>query len=199
MKRMVSILLTLCLLSFTAFAQSDTYPLIANVAGPEAPEYAAVAEVAAPEGYVPLDGVSPNYTGAEPEYYFVPEDSNSPVRFLYYTTGSGNGSKLAENAIERYHTFYEVFEAGEITSTFFAEKECINVTYTCSYAGQDGITPIYEQSSLCYFPITEHSFIACIVSLAFDSAEEYLNAEAMNALLEQAAAAITMNTEDSAA
>lgn len=199
MKRMVSILLVLCLMFCTASAEQSNYPLIANVAGPEAPEYAAVAEVIVPEGYASLDGISPNYTGTEPEYYFIPEDADSPVRFLYYTTGSGNSRILAENAIERYYSFYDVFEAGEVTSTLLAGKECINVTYTCSYPGQDGVTPVYEQSSLCYFPITDHAFIACIVSLAVDSAEEYLDAEAMNALLEQAAAAIEMKTDKTAA
>lgn len=192
MKRMLSILLALCLFACTALAATGANPLIANLSGPAAPEYQTVAEVAAPEGYALLEGISPNFAGAEPEYYFAPEDAQSPVRFLYYTTGYGNSYTLAKNAVERYHTFYEVFEAGSIVTNTLADKECLSVVYTCSYAGQDGVTPVYEQSALCYFPVQDGVFIACIASLEFDSAEEYLGAEEMNAILEQAAAAIEM-------
>lgn len=199
MKKIFSIVLALCLLTGAALGAANGNPLIANVTGPMAPEYATVAEVVAPEGYALLEGISPNFAGAEPEYYFAPEDTGSPVRFLYYTTGYGDSRKLAENAIERYHTFYEVFEAGEIVNVNLAGKNCLSVTYTCSYPDQDGVTPVYEQSALCYFPVQESVFIACIASLSFDSAEEYLDAEAMNALLEQAAAAIRMPVDEAAA
>ena len=52
--------------------------------------YLKVAEVSQPEGFARLEGVMPN--GTEPEIYFAPEDSESPIRFFYYTTGYGDPS-----------------------------------------------------------------------------------------------------------
>ena len=192
MKRVFSLLLVLCMLLPAALAEAGAYPLLVKDADAKAVSYHTVAYVSEIEGYALMGGITPNSNGPEPEYYFAPADAESPVRFIYYTTGYGDCSALAESAIKSYGAFYEEFTAGEITEGVIAEKDCLSFSYTCSYRGQNGYTPVYEQSALCYFPVGEGTFIACILSLGFDSAEEYLDAEALNALVEQAAAAIQM-------
>jgi len=191
-KRILTLMLVICMLLPAALAEAVQYPLLVKDADAQAVSYHTVAYIAETEGYALMDGISPNSNGPEPEYYFAPADAESPVRFIYYTTGYGDCSALAEAAVKSYGAFYDDFAAGEITETTIAGKPCLTFSYTCSYRAQNGYTPVYEQSALCYFPVSEGTFIACILSLSFDSAEEYLDAEALNALVEQAAAAIQM-------
>lgn len=190
MKRILLLVLAALLMMSAAYADPK-YELVANLGTAEAAEYMAVAEIDVPDGYSYIEGVMPNSV-YEPEYYFIPDDSESGVRFMYFTTGFGDHHRLARLAAESYAGFYEVYEAGEIVEGEHAGKESLSFTYTCSYAGPDGITPVYEQSALCYFPVKNNGFIACIISFIFDSESEYLDAETIDAYIEQAAAAIRM-------
>lgn len=190
MKRILSIVLVMLLMMSAAYADAE-YELVANLGSAEAAEYVTVAEIDVPEGYVYVEGVTPNSV-YEPEYYFIPEVPENGVRFMYFTTGFGDYRRLAKLAAESYAGFYEVYEAGEIVEGEYAGKESLTFTYTCSYAGPDGVTPVYEQSALCYFPIKNNGFIACIISFGFGSESEYLDAATIDTYIEQAAAAIQM-------
>ena len=77
----------------------------------------AVAEVTVPDGFACSSGDSS--AGETPEYYLLPSDAGSDVRFLYYTTGRGDPRALAESALSSYSMLYDEFTAGEIRDVDF--------------------------------------------------------------------------------
>lgn len=185
-QRLLILILALSL-PLSALAEEQC-PLIVNLGSSESPDLRTVAQVVSPEGYAPLEDASP--TGSEPEYYLVPNDAESPVRFLYYTTGCGDSRALAEAARENYALFYDEFDSGEIAEITLSGRACLCLAYTCAYPGRDGATPVYEQSAICYFPAGENAFVACILSLSFDSPDDYLSEAAFAESLEQMASAV---------
>lgn len=188
------LLIVFLVFSSMAYAEesSDGHWLIANLSGEEA-DYQQVAEIICPEGFTPVEGISANGEGPEPELYFAPEDPESPVRFFYYTTGYGDCRSLAETALESYAYFYDDFIPSEIEETTVGDLACLRFSYTAAYPGEDESVLAYEQSAVCYFPIQENCFAACIVSLSFDSSEAFLDTEALQLLVDQACAALRWN------
>ena len=87
--------------------------------------YLKVAEVSQPEGFARLEGVMPN--GTEPEIYFAPEDSESPIRFFYYTTGYGDPAVLADSAALKIST----------SATFWAECSAAHSEAAAASAARD--------------------------------------------------------------
>lgn len=160
--------------------------LIANLGTADAPDYRKIAEIQVPDGFVLADGV----TGLNPELYYAPEDEESPVRFVFYTTGNGDCLALAHAAAESYSSFYDEFEPGSIEETSLSDRSCIQFAYTCAYPGPDGASAVYEQTILCYFPLEGDAFAAMILSQAFDSAEKYLSHDDLLAQLDPFADAI---------
>ena len=160
MKRMViALMLIMAMLSASGLAQGADYPLkTSSVEG----------RVTPPEGYVAAPEMA-----MEGEYYFVPEASGDPVRFIYYTTGEGDPRALAKAALESYATFYDEFAPGEIREDALTGRDCLRFDYTCAYPDRDGEHMVYEQTAVAYVPLDESQFIACIVSLAFDDPAGY--------------------------
>ena len=160
MKRMViALLLVAALLTVSAFAQGADYPLKTS---------SVEVRVTPPEGYAAAPEMA-----MEGEYYFVPESSGNPVRFIYYTVGEGDPRALAEAALESYATFYDEFVPGEIREDTLAGKDCLRFDYTCAYPDRGGEHTVYEQTAVAYVPLPDGQFIACIVSLAFDDPSGY--------------------------
>ena len=149
---------------------------------------ATVATIAAPEGFVSSPELSTTSDGTE--YYFVPSDASSPVRFLYYTAGSGNPRALAEAALDSYGVFYDEFQAGGIREEELASQRCLRFDYTCAYPDRTGDHTVYEQTAVGYIFLDGGEFIACIVSLAFDDPSDYLAEEALTAQQDGALSAI---------
>ena len=178
MKIIRSLALVLSLLLFTSCSMAEdvlngAQPnwLIANLGTADVPDYCKIAEIQIPDGFVLADGV----TGLNPELYYAPEDEESPLRFVYYTTGNGDCLALAHAAAENYSAFYDEFEPGEIEENSLGDRYCVQFAYTCAYPGPDGTSIVYEQTLLCYFPLEGDAFVAMILSQAFDAAEEYLS------------------------
>jgi len=185
-KRLISILMVILLtVAPSAFAESEEYLLAAdvNLSG----NLRTVAEVLLPEEYVYMESTP---LGNEPEYYFFSSDPDSPVRFFYYTTGYGKARNMAENAAGNYVSFYTDCEVGEIFETEFNGNSFLGFTYIAGYPNEDNSATVWEQSTVCYCPINDSAFVACIVSLDFDSREECLDAEALEDYLRTACEAI---------
>ena len=149
-----------------------------------------VAEVTVPEGFTRSPEES--HVGGTSEYYFLPTDADSHVRFLYYTTGQGDPHRLAEAALASYNVLYDEFEAGEIHSKDFADRACLYFDYTCAYPSRAGDTFVYEQTAVAYIPLNSDEFIACIASLAFDDPAGYLSDTAMREFLDFAMNAVKL-------
>lgn len=177
-KRLLILILAL-MLPLCAYAEEEN-PLTFN--------QSTIAHVVCPEGYaVQADEA---ISGTDPEYYLMPTDAESPVRFLYYTTGSGDSQALAEAAQQNFMVFYDEFASDEIGEITLAGRTCLCLSYTCTYPAEDGTTPVYEQSAICYFPVQDDTFVACILSLSFDSADDYLSEEEFGESLELMASAV---------
>lgn len=175
--------LLLLLFSASCCAQAADYSL---KVGGEAPR--AVASVRAPEGFIPAPDMA--VPGDTPEYYFIPEDDHSAVRFIYYTAGSGDPDALAKAALASYTAFYDDFQAGEPEAFTVGDRTGLRFDYTCAYPDRSGEHRVYEQTSVAYITVDEGVFVACVVSLGFGAAEDYLAKEALTAQLGQALNAI---------
>ena len=149
-----------------------------------------VARVVQPEGYALSE--DSDVDGEEPEYYFEPESDESPVRFLYYTTGYGDSQSVAEAAIAAYTTFYDEFASSEVAERTLADRTFLSFDYTAAYPNAEETAMVYEQSAVCYFPVGGDAFVVCIVSLSFDGADAYLDAEALDAYVAQACGAVNL-------
>ncbi|MCI5661260.1 MAG: hypothetical protein MR371_03340, partial [Clostridia bacterium] len=103
---------------------------------------------------------------------FAPEDSESPIRFFYYTTGYGDPSVLADSARKAFPLYYEDCVTSELQNARIGDRDCTFFHYTCSYPDSEGATA-YEQSLIGYFPINETCFAACIISLYAPDGESY--------------------------
>lgn len=161
MKRMIIALLLITVLpNASGFAQATDFPLMAGDT--------VVAHVTPPEGFIAAPEMA-----LEGEYYFVPDTSGGPVRFIYYTAGEGDPRALAEAALESYAAFYDEFAPGEIREDTLAGQNCLRFDYTCAYPDRNGVNMVYEQTAVAYIPLEEEQFIACIVSLAFDNPTGY--------------------------
>ena len=151
----------------------------------------AVAEVTVPDGFACSSGDSS--VGETPEYYLLPSDAGSDVRFLYYTTGRGDPQTLAEAALASYSMLYDEFSAGEIHHEETEGLTTLYFDYTCAYPTRTGDALIYEQTAIAYIPLGSDTFIACIASLAFDNSDDYLSTEAMREFLMFAMNAIELS------
>ena len=185
MKRVFAIAALLVLSVAPALGQQAGCLLYADDTPPRA-----VAEVAVPEGFACLPEEPP--AGETPEYYFLPTDTDSHVRFLYYTTGRGDARRLAEAALSSYRMLYDEFDTGEIRSEDFAGRACLYFDYTCAYPSRAGDTFVYEQTAVAYIPLNSDEFIACIASLAFDDPAGYLSTSSMREFLDFAMSAIKL-------
>lgn len=165
----------------------DGYKLVAS---PDGGRARVVARVVQPEGYALSE--DSDVDGEEPEYYFEPESDESPVRFLYYTTGYGDSQSVAEAAIAAYMTFYDEFASSEVAERTLADRTFLCFDYTAAYPNAEETAMVYEQSAVCYFPVGGDAFVVCIVSLAFDDADAYLDAEALDAYVAQACGAVNL-------
>ena len=177
--------LFLILFTVPAFSGQTGCPLYTDDTPPRA-----VAGVAVPEGFSCLSEES--VAGETPEYYLVPTEAESNVRFLYYTTGRGDPQTLAKAALSSYGMLYDEFSAGEIRQEAFAERDCLYFDYTCAYPTRTGDAMVYEQTAVAYIPVDGDAFIACIASLAFDDPEDYFSGEEMHAFLMFAMQAIEL-------
>lgn len=169
---------------------SDTGDGYKLVASPDGGRARVVARVVQPEGYALSE--DSDVDGEEPEYYFEPESDESPVRFLYYTTGYGDSQSVAEAAIAAYTTFYDEFASSEVAERTLADRTFLSFDYTAAYLNAEGTAMVYEQSAVCYFPVGGDAFVVCIVSLAFDDADAYLDVEALDAYIAQACGAVNL-------
>ena len=151
----------------------------------------AVAEVAVPEGFACPSGNSS--AGNTPEYYILPTDAGSDVRFMYYTTGRGDPRTLAEAALASYSVLYDEFNAGEIRNMDFKGMASLYFDYTCAYPDRAGDALVYEQTAVAYIQLDSDEFIACIISLAFNDPNGYLSAEGMRERLASAMNAIELS------
>ena len=165
----------------------DGYKLVAS---PDGGRARVVARVVQPEGYTLSE--DSDVDGEEPEYYFEPESDESSVRFLYYTTGYGDSKSVAEAAIAAYTTFYDEFASSEVAERTLADRTFLCFDYTAAYLNAEGTAMVYEQSAVCYFPVGEDAFAVCIVSLAFDDADAYLDKDALDAYIAQACGAMNV-------
>ena len=186
--RCLLILLLACVLPASCALAESAYPLTADMTAYGGAVGQTVASVQAPEGYA-LQESAPS-GGADPEYYFVPVDPDRPVRFLYYTAGSGDPDTLASAALDSYAMFYDEFDYHAPVAETLAGLDTLRFDYTCAYPDRDGSAMVYEQTCVCYVTIREDRFVACICSLAFDDPAAYLDADALLALTEQALGAI---------
>lgn len=169
---------------------SDTGDGYRLVASPDGGRARVVARVVQPEGYALSE--DSDVDGEEPEYYFEPESDESPVRFLYYTTGYGDSQSVAEAAIAAYTTFYDEFASSEVAERTLADRTFLCFDYTAAYPNAEETAMVYEQSAVCYFPVGGDAFVVCIVSLSFDGADAYLDAEALDAYIAQACGAVNL-------
>lgn len=169
---------------------SDTGDGYKLVASPDGGRARVVARVVQPEGYALSE--DSDVDGEEPEYYFEPESDESPVRFLYYTTGYGDSQSVAEAAIAAYTTFYDEFASSEVAERTLADRTFLCFDYTAAYPNAEETAMVYEQSAVCYFPVGGDAFVVCIVSLSFDGADAYLDAEALDAYVAQACGAVNL-------
>lgn len=169
---------------------SDTGDGYRLVASPDGGRARVVARVVQPEGYALSE--DSDVDGEEPEYYFEPESDESPVRFLYYTTGYGDSQSVAEAAIAAYTTFYDEFASSEVAERTLADRTFLCFDYTAAYPNAEETAMVYEQSAVCYFPVGGDAFVVCIVSLSFDGADAYLDAEALDAYVAQACGAVNL-------
>ena len=165
----------------------DGYKLVAS---PDGGRARVVARVVQPEGYALSE--DSDVDGEEPEYYFEPESDESPVRFLYYTTGYGDSQSVAEAAIAAYTTFYDEFASSEVAERTLADRTFLSFDYTAAYPNAEETAMVYEQSAVCYFPVGGDAFVVCIVSLSFDGSDAYLDAEALDAYVAQACGAVNL-------
>lgn len=165
----------------------DGYKLVAS---PDGGRARVVARVVQPEGYALSE--DSDVDGEEPEYYFEPESDESPVRFLYYTTGYGDSKSVAEAAIAAYTTFYDEFASSEVAERTLADRTFLSFDYTAAYPNAEETAMVYEQSAVCYFPVGGDAFVVCIVSLSFDGSDAYLDAEALDAYVAQACGAVNL-------
>ncbi len=165
----------------------DGYKLVAS---PDGGRARVVARVVQPEGYTLSE--DSDVDGEEPEYYFEPESDESPVRFLYYTTGYGDSKSVAEAAIAAYTTFYDEFASSEVAERTLADRTFLCFDYTAAYLNAEGTAMVYEQSAVCYFPVGGDAFVVCVVSLSFDGSDAYLDAEALDAYVAQACGAVNL-------
>lgn len=150
-----------------------------------------IAAVSPPAGYAEAPELAA--PGDTPEYYFIPTEK-SPVRFLYYTTGSGDPAALAAAALESYAAFYEEFRPAAVREDRLAGRDCLRFDYTCAYPDADGKALVREQTAVAYVPLEGDAFIACIASLAFDEPDGFLTDDALTALLETALGAIELRS-----
>ena len=180
-KRMA--ILVLALLAAIPVVRAESCPLLDGAGN-------TVATVGEMEGLAAAPELSAS--SDTPEYYFVPVDKASPIRFVYYTTGAGDPMALAQAALSSYSMLYDEFSAGEILQEAVADRDCLRFRYTCAYPDRSGAQMVYEQTAVAYLPLSGESFIACILSLAFDDAESYWSAEALDDRLETALGAIQM-------
>ncbi len=166
------------------------------VASPDGGRARVVARVVQPEGYTLSEDYAlseeSDVDDGEPEYYFEPESDESPVRFLYYTTGYGDSQSFAEAAIAAYTTFYDEFASSEVAERTLADRTFLSFDYTAAYPNAEETAMVYEQSAVCYFPVGGDAFVVCIVSLSFDGADAYLDAEALDAYVAQACGAVNL-------
>lgn len=169
---------------------SDTGDGYKLVASPDGGRARVVARVVQPEGYALSE--DSDVDGEEPEYYFEPESDESPVRFLYYTTGYGDSQSVAEAAIAAYTTFYDEFASSEVAERTLADRTFLCFDYTAAYPNAEETAMVYEQSAVCYFPVGGDAFVVCIVSLSFDGSDAYLDAEALDAYVAQACGAVNL-------
>lgn len=169
---------------------SDTGDGYRLVASPDGGRARVVARVVQPEGYALSE--DSDVDGEEPEYYFEPESDESPVRFLYYTTGYGDSQSVAEAAIAAYTTFYDEFASSEVAERTLADRTFLSFDYTAAYPNAEETAMVYEQSAVCYFPVGGDAFVVCIVSLSFDGSDAYLDAEALDAYVAQACGAVNL-------
>lgn len=169
---------------------SDTGDGYRLVASPDGGRARVVARVVQPEGYALSE--DSDVDGEEPEYYFEPESDESPVRFLYYTTGYGDSQSVAEAAIAAYTTFYDEFASSEVAERTLADRTFLCFDYTAAYPNAEETAMVYEQSAVCYFPVGGDAFVVCIVSLSFDGSDAYLDAEALDAYVAQACGAVNL-------
>lgn len=183
--------LLLACLCLAGAALAEDCPLITDMGAEGAKDLRTVATVQPPEGFALQAPADP--AAEEPEYYFVPTDEASPVRFYYYTAGQGQPEALAKAALESYAMFYEDFHAGDITDAPLDGRDCLRFSYSCAYPGRDGATPVYEQTAVCYLPLREDRFVAVIASLAFGSAKDRLTDALLEAELAKALAAVRLN------
>ena len=130
---------------------SDTGGGYKLVASPDGGRARVVARVVQPEGYALSE--DSDVDGEEPEYYFEPESDESPVRFLYYTTGYGDSQSVAEAAIAAYTTFYDEFASSEVAERTLADRTFLSFDYTAAYPNAEETAMVYEQSAVCYFPV----------------------------------------------
>ena len=179
----VCIAAVLLLAAFTAAAFAEEYPLVLKEDGDSALQL----HVRVPEDYQLAESM---ISLPDEELYFTPADPSSPVRFFYYTLGSGDPSALAAAAIESYTAFYDVFEAEDIVRETLEGRESVRLDYTCAYAGRDGVSQVYEQTSINYVMIDGDRFIACIVSMAFDAPDQWMDARRMSEVRNAALSAI---------
>lgn len=169
---------------------SDTGDGYRLVASPDGGRARVVARVVQPEDYALSE--DSDVDGEEPEYYFEPESDESPVRFLYYTTGYGDSQSVAEAAIAAYTTFYDEFASSEVAERTLADRTFLSFDYTAAYPNAEETAMVYEQSAVCYFPVGGDAFVVCVVSLSFDGADAYLDAEALDAYVAQACGAVNL-------
>lgn len=169
---------------------SDTGDGYKLVASPDGGRARVVARVVQPEGYALSE--DSDVDGEEPEYYFEPESDESPVRFLYYTTGYGDSQSVAEAAIAAYTTFYDEFASSEVAERTLADRTFLSFDYTAAYPNAEETAMVYEQSAVCYFPVGGDAFVVCVVSLSFDGSDAYLDAEALDAYVAQACGAVNL-------
>ena len=185
MKKIAFLTALLIMLTGMCLVESANYPLFA--AG-ESKRITAV--VTPPDGFTCAPEMA--VFSETPEYYFVPADEESPVRFIYYTTGNGDPRALAEAAMTDYGAFYDEFHKGEVREVTICGRACLCFDYTCAYPDRKGDGTVYEQTVVAYVPLESDAFIACIVSLDFDGAGSYVSKAALTEQLEVALDAIAM-------
>lgn len=185
--------LLLALLCLAGAALAEDCPLIADMGADGAKDLRTVATVRTPEGFALQAPADP--AAEEPEYYFVPTDEGSNVRFYYYTAGSGSPEALAKAALESYAMFYDEFQPGEVTDAPLDGRACLRFSYACAYPDRSGASLVHEQDAVCYLPLREDRFVAVIASLAFGDGQDLLSPEALDAELTRALAAVELEEQ----
>ena len=168
--QLASVMLALLIAGAAAFAED--LPLLAGE------DRRVAVTVSAAEGLMLAPEMA--VAGDTPEYYFIPEDGAGPLRFVYYTTGSGDPMALAKAALGSYAMLYDSFSAGGIREDPVAGRTCLHFDYACSYPDRSGARQIHEQTAVAYLPLSGDQFVACIVSLAFDDPDARWTTEALD-------------------